>query len=307
MMCKQRILSILVLIFAVAAASQMALAQAQTGGAPPAKPPQAPQAGAPPINAKPIKRDEVYFSIARLINSLNESQVSAVVAELDGVFEVTNITVRTDGKSEVTVKERAPSNASSTQKSIRLLFTPPATGEKYTWTQFEDSRTFYAVDRIFAYAKDTLGKRKQNTMTTWGAFIAAVVRQGEAANKVLDTAKAIIKAEPPPTAAVTAARNALTEALKENKYEETVTAYNDLAAQNDPVLKLGDTYSDLKANDAYVRLLEEFKNAINVTNAMRKNYVQSVESYNESLVRLPLALVAYGLQFTKIESKITAD
>jgi LemA protein len=301
-MRRQKMLSILVLIFAITAVSQMA--QGQTAGAPPAK---APQAAAPPVNAKPVKRDEVYFSIARLINSLNDSQVSAIVAELDGVFEVTNITVRTDGKSEVTVKERAPSNASSTQKSIRLIFTPPATGEKYTWTQFEDSRTFYAVDRIFAYAKDTLGKRKQNTTATWGAFIAAVGRQGEAASKVLDTAKAIIRAEPPPTAAVTAARNALTEALKENKYEETVNAYNDLAAQNDPILKLGDTYSDLKANDAYVRLLEEFKNTINVTNAMRKNYVQSVESYNESLVRLPLSLVAYGLQFTRIEPKITAD
>lgn len=303
-MRRQGILSILILIFVVAATGQMA--QAQTGSAP-AKAPQTPQAGAPPVNAKPIKRDEVYFSIARLINSLNDSQVSAIVAELDGVFEVTNITVRNDGKSEVTVKERAPSNASSTQKSIRLVFTPPATGEKYTWTQFEDSRTLYAVDRIFAYAKDTLGKRKQTTAATWAAFLGAVARQGEAASKVLDTAKAIIRVEPPPTAAVTAARNALAEALKENKYEETVNAYNDLAAQNDPILTLGDTYSDLKANDAYVRLLEEFKNAINVTNALRKNYVQSVESYNESLVRLPLSLVAYGLQFTRIESKITAD
>src|SRR5215475_6270224 len=114
-MRRQIMLSMLVLIFALATASPTVLAQA---GAP---------QQAPAVNAKPIKRDEVYFSIARLINSLNESQVSAIVAELDGVFEVTNITVRTDGKSEVTIKERAASNASSTQKSIRLVFAPPAT------------------------------------------------------------------------------------------------------------------------------------------------------------------------------------
>jgi len=254
-----------------------------------------------------MKRDEVYFSVARLINSVNDSQVSAVVAELDGVIEVTNITLRPDSKAEVTVKERAPSNASSTQKSIRLIFTPPATGEKWTWTQFEDSRTFYPVERIFAYAKDVLGKRKQNTTATWAAFLGAVARQGEAAGKVLDTAKAILKAEPAPTAAVNAARKALAEVMKENKYEETINAYSDLSAQTEPILTLGDTYSDLKANDAYVRLLEEFKNAVNVTNAMRKNYVQSVDAYNESLVRLPLGLVAYGLQFTRIEPKIAAE
>lgn len=303
-MRRQMILSILVLILAIAATNSAALAQAQ---APPAKAPQAQAPPAPPANAKPIKRDEVYFSVARLISAVNDSQVSAVVEELDGVFEVANITVRSDGKSEVTIKERAPSNAASTQKSIRLVFSPPPSGEKWTWIQFEDSRTFYPVERIFAYAKDALGKRRQNTQATWSAFIAGIIRQGEAASKALDTAKALLRAEPPPAAAVTAARNALAEALKENKQEDLINAYKDLAAQTDPILTLGDTYPDLKTNDAYMRLLEEFKNTVNVTNAMRKNYVQSVDAYNESLIRLPLGLVAYGLQFTRIDARVTAD
>jgi LemA protein len=106
---------------------------------------------------------------------------------------------------------------------------------------------------------------------------------------------------------VTSARAALAEALKENKYEETIDAYNNLSGQTDGILALGDNYPDLKANDAYLRLLEEFKNSVNVTNAMRKNYVQAVDTYNESLQRLPFGLVAYGLQFTKIEPKVTAD
>jgi hypothetical protein len=31
----------------------------------------------------------------------------------------------------------------------------------------------------------------------------------------------------------------------------------------------------LKANDAYLRLIDEFKNSINATNAARKNYLQT--------------------------------
>ena len=268
-------------------------------------PPAAKAQAAPP--AKPIKRDEVYFSMARRISEANESQVSAVVTELDGIIEVTEINYHADGKAEVTVKERAPSNASSTNKSIRLIFAPPAAGDKWTWEQFEDNRRFYATEKIFAYAKAELGRRKQNTTATWNGFLTAMVKQGEAANKVLETAKAILKGDPPPLAAVTAARTAMAEAMKENKYEEIITAYNNLAGQTEAITTLGDTYSDLKANDAYLRLLEEFKNSVNVTNATRKNYVQAVDLYNEALVRMPFGLVAYGLEFTKIEPKVTAD
>ena len=283
------------------------LAVGQTKTQAPATPPQAakPAAGPP---AKQLKRDEVYFSIGRRVNeAAGEAQISAVVAEVDGVIEVAGITYREDGKAEVVVKERAPSNASSTNKSIKLLFAPPATGDKWTWEQFEDNRRLYPVDRLFPYAKAELNKRKQNTTATWNAFLATITRQGESASKVLDTVKVLLKAEMPQAAAVTAARTALVEAMKENKFDETIEAYNALAAQTEPILALSDTYPDLKANDAYLRLLEEFKNSANTTNAQRKNYVQAVESYNESLIRLPYGLVAYGLQFAKIEPKLSAE
>lgn len=285
----------LVLMFVAVLASGNAWAQAKPAPAPQSAP------------TKQIKRDEVYFSLARKVNSASESEVSAVVAELDGVIEVTGISYRTDGKAEVTVKERAPSNASSTNKSSRVVFSPPATGDKWTWEEFEQSGRFYPVDRLFPVVKSELGKRKQSTTATWTAFLNAVAKQGDTAVKVLETAKAIIKTEPPPTSAITAGRTALMEAIKENKYEEIITAYNSLSAQNDPILTLGDSYTDLKANDAYLRLIEEFKNAINLTNASRKNYVQTVDAYNESLQRLPFALAAYGFQFTKIEAKVTAE
>ena len=45
---------------------------------------------------------------------------------------------------------------------------------------------------------------QQNTVATWGAFLASIVRQGETASKVLDTAKAIIKTDTPQAASVAA-------------------------------------------------------------------------------------------------------
>ncbi|HEX9000351.1 MAG TPA: LemA family protein [Blastocatellia bacterium] len=305
-MLRRAMFSILVLTVTAVLAGIPAGGQVMAQAAPPAT--QSP-AGKPPAGtpAKQIKRDEVFFSIGRRVNEASESQVSAVVAEVDGVIEVTGITYREDGKAEVTVKERAQSNASSTNKSIKLVFAPPATGDKWIWEQFEDNRRLYPVERLFPYAKAELTKRKQNTVGTWSAFLASIVRQGESASKVLDTAKAIIKTDTPQAAAVTAARTALNEAMKENKFDETIEAYNALAAQTEPILALGDTYTDLKANDAYLRLLEEFKNSANTTNAQRKNYVQAVETYNEALQRLPYGLVAYGLQFTRIEPKVTAE
>ncbi|MGH9840583.1 MAG: LemA family protein [Blastocatellia bacterium] len=260
-----------------------------------------------PAPAKPMKKDEVYFSLARKLNSINDSPASAIVAELDGVIEVGDIVMGADGKATVTVKELTPSSAAYTNKSTRLIFAPPPTGDKWTWEQFEENRKFYAVDKLFPYAKDELGKRRQMTAAKWGAFIAAINKQAEAAQKALETAKSVLKADPPPMAAFVATRKALAEASKENKTEETLNAYRELQQQTDAVTGLGDAYADLKANDAYLRLIEEFKNSVNVTNAARRDYVQSVAAYNESLVRLPFALVAYGLQFTKIEANIQVE
>ncbi len=284
-------------------------AMAQTRQTPPPKTPPAAQAPAttttPP--AKPIKRDEVFFSIARLINSKNESPVSAISAEVDGVIEITGIAYRPDGKAEVTVKERTPSSAAYTNRSSRILFAPPDTGEKWTWVEFEEGRKFYPIERLFPFVQSELTKRQQAPVASWNAFVASIARQGEAATKLLETARAIIKADIPLAQSVLSARNALAQAVKENKYEEIVSAYNDLSAQTDPINSLGDTYTDLKANDAYLRLNDEFKNTLNATNAARKNYVQTVDTYNESLVRLPFAFLAYGLQFTRIEAKVTAE
>src|SRR5574341_922815 len=204
-MRKQNLLSIVFLTMATMLVVQpSALAQAQA------------QAAA----AKPMKKDEVYFSIARRLNALNESPVTAIVTELDGVIEITSVTMRPDGKAEVTVKEQAPSSAAFTNKSTRLLFLPPAPGdkdEKWTWDQFEENRRFYPVDKLFPYAKDELGTRKQATVAGWHAFLGEMNKQGEAASKALETAKAILKGDPPPMANITNIRKMRAEAMKENE------------------------------------------------------------------------------------------
>jgi hypothetical protein len=259
---------------------------------------------------KEMKKDELYISVARRLNALNESPSSAIANELDTVIEVTSLTMRPDGKAEATVKERAPSDAAQAGKVIRLVFAPPASGdkeEKWTWEQFENNRRLYPVDKLFPYAKDELGKRKQATVAGWGAFVAAISKQVEAAVKAMETAKAVLKVEPPPLAGVKTTRSALAEAAKENRAEGILIAYRELNQQTALVATLGDTYTDLKANDAYLRLIDEFTKSIEATNAARNNYLQAVAAYNEAILRLPFSLVAYGLEFHKIDANISED
>jgi LemA protein len=257
---------------------------------------------------KEMKKDELYLSVARRLNALNESPSSAIANELDTVIEVTNLTMRPDGKAEVMVKERAPSDAARAGKVIRLVFAPPAAGdkeEKWTWEQFEDNRKLYPVEKLFPYTKDELGKRKQATVAGWSAFVAAINKQVEAAVKAMETAKAVLKVEPPPLAVVRATRGGLAEAAKDNRAEGILNAYREMNQQTELVATLGDTYTDLKANDAYLRLIDEFTKSVEATNAARNNYLQAVAAYNEAILRLPFSLVAYGLEFHKIEANFT--
>jgi LemA protein len=256
---------------------------------------------------KEMVKDEVYTSIARRLNALAESPVTAIVAEVDAILEVTNVAMEADGKATATVKERTPSEGSTPSRPVRLKFAPPASGDQWTWVEFEDRGKFYAVEKLFPYVKNELGKRRQLTDAKWGAFIASIVKQGEAANKLLETAKSIIKSDPPQLEALKNSRKTLAQALKDNEKDVVVSACLELSQQSESIVSLGDTYSELKANDAYLRLLEEYKKTVDASKTARRDYVQSVEAYNESLVRLPFALAAYGLQFTKIEPNITVE
>jgi LemA protein len=257
--------------------------------------------------AKQMKKDELYLSIARRLNAVNETPSSAIANELDTVIEVTSLTTLPDGKAEATVKER---KASDDGKSIRLIFAPPAAGdaeEKWTWEQFENNRRLYPVEKLFPYTKGELGKRKQATAVGWTAFINAVSKQSDFAIRSLETAKAVLKADPPPLAGVKGVRQAITDAMKEKKTDAIIDAYRELNQQTEPIITLGDTYTDLKANDAYLRLTEEFKKSVEATAVARKNYIDAVAAYNEAILRLPFSLVAYGLEFNKIEAILSED
>lgn len=277
----------------------------------PAAPPAA-QTPAPAVvsNAKPPSKDEVYFSIARRINAQNNTAVSGVVGALGGVIEVKDIVMGADGKATVTVQERASSNAAYTQKSMRIMLAPPVAGDKdnkWTWEQFEEARRFYATEKIFSYTANDLNRKKQNISAKWANFSAGIGKQLEAGIKAMETAKAVIKTDPAPLIALMPLRATLAEVLKNNDQDAMVTVSQELSSSTDNITSLGDTYDALKANDAYLRLLEEFKAAVNAVNAMRRDYVEAVKAYNESLERLPYALVAYGLEFQRIEPKVTAD
>jgi len=256
---------------------------------------------------KQMIKDEVYTSIARRLIEVVESPATAIVAEVDTVIEVTTVTMEADGKATATVKEKTESNDSNPSKSIRLKFTPPATGTEWTWVEFEDKGRFYAVEKLLPVAKSELNSRKQATDTKWLAFISSIGKQGDAATKVLETAKSVIKSAPPQLEALKNIRKTLVQAITDNEKDVIVSSCLELSQQSESITTLGDSFAELKANDAYLRLLDEYKKTIEASITARKDYVQSVEAYNDSLVHLPYALVAYGLRFTRIEPNITAE
>ena len=257
--------------------------------------------------AKGPTKDEVFFSLARRVNAESQSPVTDVVNALGALIDVGEITVGPDGKATVIIKELAQSNNRSTNKSIRTVFAPAAEAGKWTWEQFEDNRKLYPVERLFPYTKERLTGRKQSTVTTWNKYLESMTAEGEAAGKLLDTAKVILKNDPPPTNPVKIARAALEEAKKGTEVEPIINAHRELETAIEPVVELGETFPDLKANDAYLRLLEILKGTRTQHLAAKKAYLDSVFVYNDEISRLPFSLVAHGMEFTKVEPKIPSE
>jgi len=263
-----------------------------------------------PSSPRTIGRDDVFFSIARRLHQISDSPVSAIASELDGVIEVVSITLEPDGRSLVTVRERTPSSSSFTNKSTRTHFAPPPAGanpREWNWVDFEENRKFYPIDKLFPFAKDELTRRKQATAASWKTFITVIDKQREAGLKAVETAKAVIKSEPRVLANLVTLKAGFEAAMKDGTTEAMVSYYREVQAQIETVTSLADTYSDLKANDAYLRLLDSYNESVKMTTAAQKEYLQKVDSYNEVLLRLPFTLVAYGLGFTKMEAGITEE
>jgi LemA protein len=252
----------------------------------------------------PLTRDDTLSTLARRVTAQSESPVSAVIAALAEVIEVGTATIGTDGKATVLVKELTASNARATNKSIRLILAPAAEKGKWNWVEFEENRRLYPVERLFPYAKTQLEKLKQETEVAWKRQLDSMTGEVDAAVKVLETAKAVLKADPPPLAPVIQARTMLTEARKGTEVEAILNAHRETSNAIEPVLTLGETFADLKTNDAYLRLLEELKSAQAVVKLSRESYLKKVEVYNDEIRRLPYALVAHGMEYTKIEPKL---
>jgi LemA protein len=258
---------------------------------------------------EPLTKDETYFALARRNLEQNESPVTNVVGVLDEIIEVGEISVGADGKTTAVVKEKAPSSAAFQQKAIKVTFI--VAGDKWRWDSFEDRGKFYPVEKLFPVAKGELGRHRQAVEMAWARVLETMNKQGEAAMKVLETAKAIIKAEPTAMVPVASARKSLAEAVARAKesgdMEPVRSAFRELTMAVEPVATLGEQFPDLKANDAWLRLHEEFSAVQKSLPTVRKNYLDAVAAYNEILKRLPYGLVAYGLGFVKLETQIEAE
>ncbi|HEX4951059.1 MAG TPA: LemA family protein [Blastocatellia bacterium] len=257
--------------------------------------------------AKKMTKDDVFRGIAAQVLTQSESPATSIIGALDEVIEVGDITFSAkDGKWLAVVKEKAPSTAASVNKEIPLMFAQQPDGT-FKWEQFKNDAKFYPLEKLYPYAKDYLTRSRDGVGVGWKKYLAAMTALGDAAFKALDTAKAIIKKDPEPLAAVNTARESLKKAIESGDVDALKAAYRDLTRAVEPIAKLTDELPDLKTNDAYVRLAEATEAARKNLAAARTEYVNGVNQYNDRILRLPFTLVAFGFGFTKMEPQIEME
>ncbi|MBS1807048.1 MAG: LemA family protein [Acidobacteria bacterium] len=257
--------------------------------------------------AKKMTKDDVFRAIAAQVITQSESPVTSIIGALDEVIEVGEITVSPkDGKFSAVVKEKTPAVTISVNKEIPLIFAAQPDGT-WKWEQFKNDSKFYPIDKLFPYAKDFLTRSRDGVGVTWKKYLDSLTAEGEAAHKLLDTAKAVIKKDPEPLAALNTAREALKKAREANDTDALKTAYKDLTQAVEPIARLTDELPDLKANDAYLRLNDGLEAAKKQVKSAREEYLNSVNLYNDRILRLPFTLTAFGFGFTKMEPQIEVE
>jgi LemA protein len=255
--------------------------------------------------AKKMTKDDVLRAIAAQVITQSESPVTSIMGALDEVIEVGEITIK-DGKYSAIVKERAPATTHNVNREIPLLFTLQP-DESWKWEEFKNDTKFYPVTKLFPYAKDYLARSRDGVGASWKKYLNAMTAVGDAAFKVLDTAKAIIKKDPEPLAAVNTAREAVKKAKESGDVDALKAAYKDLIQAVEPIAKLTDEFPDLKTNDAYLRLNEGLETTKKHLKSAREEYLSSVNQYNDRIQRMPFTLVAYGFGFTKMEPQVEIE
>ena len=257
--------------------------------------------------AKKLTKDDVMRGIAAQVLTQSESPATSIIGALDDVIEVGEITLSPkDGKWLAVVKEKTPSNSSSVNKEIPLMFAAQPDGI-WKWEQFKNDAKFYPLEKLFPYAKDYLIRSRDGVNVGWKKYLAALPAQGEAAFKALDTAKAIMKKDPVPLAAVNTARETMKKALESGDVDSIKAASKELNQAIEPIAKLTDEFPELKTNDAYMRLAEAVEASKKNLKAARDEYVNGVNQYNDRIARLPFTLVAFGFGFVKMEPQIEIE
>jgi LemA protein len=257
--------------------------------------------------AKKMTKDDVFRAIAAQVLTQSESPATSIMGALDEVIEVGDITLSPkDGKWLAVVKEKAPSSSTSVNKEIPLMFAAQP-DSSWKWEQFKNDAKFYPLERLYPYAKDYLTRSRDGVGASWKKYLAAMTAQGEAAFKALDTAKALIKKDPEPLAGVNTARESLKKAIESGDVDALKAAHRDLSQAVEPLAKLTDEFPDLKTNDAYLRLAEAVEATKKQLKAARDEYVNSVNQYNDRILRLPFTLVAFGFGFVKMEPQVEVE
>lgn len=153
---------------------------------------------------------------------------------------------------------------------------------------------------IYIAMYNGLQKAKVNTDESWSQIDVQLQRRNDLIPNLVETTKGYAKHERETLAQVVNLRNQM-NSLPADAHEQKMEVSNQITDSLKTIFALAEAYPDLKANQEFVKLMEELTNTENKISYSRQLFNSSAALYNQKLLTFPSNMVAKIHNFTKVE------
>ncbi|GMG61233.1 LemA family protein [Tetragenococcus halophilus] len=152
-----------------------------------------------------------------------------------------------------------------------------------------------AAPSIFTYNR--LASAENDVDASWSQVENVMQRRADLVPNLVESVQGSMQQEQEIFGNIAEARQAYNEA---NTPEETVEANDELSGQLSTMVNvIREDYPELSSNDNVRTLMSQLEGTENRISTERRRYIQSVQQYNQLLVRFPNNLVASIFNFDR--------